>query len=261
VADQHDQYTDTPYLVAGGVLLVGLAALAWVTLSVSEAPPEETPPPPPPPPPVPHPAPLPPTRPRVSGAYLTQPDDIGDPVWGPLGSDKEIAVFFPDKHTGGYARASYASTFAAAARFGGSLPTHDDMITLADQAKAAGLELDPVILPGASPELMAEGAKPGDPAMATEKWVRIAPRREELGRQDARRERRQGVDRGRASRPRVPHGVAAEERRVDPVRFDRGSGSSRRSARRLLDAPDARASSRGGVGHADRREHPVALRR
>jgi len=179
---EDDQGISTATMAAGAVAVVGLAALAWVILSKEEAVSDSEPPasgaaplpeqpvlPTPPPP-----APPPPSRVAPGGpAYRTAPEDIGEPVWGKLGSDKEVATLIPDRHTGGFVHASTASALAAAAKYGASLPTRDDMIALADQAKAAGLELDPVILPGASHELTSEGAKPGDPAMATERWVHV----------------------------------------------------------------------------------------
>jgi hypothetical protein len=105
---------------------------------------------------------------------LTALEDVGEPVWAPLGHDKEVATLFPDLATGGFAHASKNSALAVAAKYGASLPTREDMIALADQAKAAGFELDPVTLPGASHELMAEGAVPGGPGMTSARWAKIS---------------------------------------------------------------------------------------
>ena len=168
-----------PYLLS----LIGLGILYLVTRVKGQPPvPTSALTPPPPTPTVPPTTVLRATVPKFGSVaptrvapYVTAPEDIGDPVsWGPVGSDgTQVATLFRDKRTGGYAHVSYHGALAAAQALGATLPTREDLIALSDQARAAGNELVPVTLPGASLELMAEGARPGDPAMVTERWARV----------------------------------------------------------------------------------------
>ena len=104
--------------------------------------------------------------------YITSAENVVVPAWTSIGADQFSVEPLRDA-TGGLAHLTYRGALAAAAAAGAELPTHDDIVALANAAKASGFELNPVILPGASAELMAEGAKPGDSAMVTLRWAQI----------------------------------------------------------------------------------------
>lgn len=80
--------------------------------------------------------------------YQTRPEDVVAPTaWARVNGATMTTEPLRDRATGGYAHLSYQGALAAAEKYGARLPTREEVTALSDAARAAGLELDPVILP------------------------------------------------------------------------------------------------------------------
>ena len=105
--------------------------------------------------------------------YTTLPEALGIPAWVAFGEGLEITQSPLLDSSTGLAHLTYRQALDVAIAQSARLPTHAEVRLLHDIASGAGTELEPVILPGASPELVKSGARPGDPAMVGWDWCAI----------------------------------------------------------------------------------------
>jgi hypothetical protein len=99
--------------------------------------------------------------------YITDPANVTCQRWSQVDDAWFSTEPLRDTTTGLYARLTYRDALAACARLGGTLPGHDDVVRLHDDAAAGlALELTPVTLPDTD-QLGASGIPNAEAAIAT----------------------------------------------------------------------------------------------
>ena len=105
--------------------------------------------------------------------FTTSLSALSLPPWAAFGAHRQITQCpLLDDRTG-LAHLTYEQALDVASSHGARLPTRGEVLALHVLATHAGTELAPVILPGASPALLARGYKPGDPEMSSWEWCAI----------------------------------------------------------------------------------------